>query len=261
MTRSWILTGLLLPAVFAATGQGQSRARSGQPAAPPAGAPQRTIFTTPAGVRSDSDPTSASAMPAASDTALEKYREMWRKMTPAQQKAFLDSGGYTLEQYERMLKPKESTSAVGGGVDPQRKINPAMEQLNRSLQNLDTVRDANLGRVQSRNCPPEVAARIQDLEAKLKSYDTDRNGVPEGTSSRAPSPNAESVDPLLLAGDWYKPAATPAAADQAARQNTLLAGVLPSAASPAKRETDDPEIIRTKAELEQLSGACAAPAR
>jgi hypothetical protein len=148
-----------------ANGQSGTPSKSSEPGA--ADAPQRTIFTTPAGVHSDSPPPPAPAASDASDNAAERYRDMWRKMSPAQQKAFLDSGGSTPEQYERLLKPTGGEPAPGGKADRRSKIDPTMDSLNQSLQNLDTIRDANLGRVQAQSCPPEVAARITDLQAKL----------------------------------------------------------------------------------------------
>jgi hypothetical protein len=185
---------------------------------------------------------------------------MWRKMPPAQQKAFLDSGGYTPEQYERLLKPKGSPSAARTGT--QRGIDTTMDSLNKSLQNLDTVRDANLGRVQRESCPPEVAARIADLTAKLRTYESERNGTTEAAEpSPRPRANTQSADPLAIANDWYKPAAAPLPSDRASQQNKLLAEVFPSGMAAPRPQTSEQEIVRTKTELEQLTGACVAPIR
>lgn len=257
MNRTFPVLCMLLESAFAGRAQAQSRTQS-QPA--PAGA-QRTILTTPASVHSDADTTPASTKPDSTDSALEKYREMWRKMTPAQQKAFMDSGGYTPDQYERLVKSK--TESGPGGVDPPRKVDPAFDSLNKSLQNLDTIRDANLGRVQQQNCPLEVAARISDLKARLRSYESGRDGAPDlGTApARAPA-TSNPPDSLAIATDWFKASPAPEPVVSAEQQSKLLAGVLPRAETgPEKRQVDQQEIARVKAELEQLSGACGAPAR
>jgi hypothetical protein len=248
MQRHCLQSGLLIVILTAAV-QSQTRTT--------ADAPQRTIFTTPPSVHSDAapPPAPAAAAPDSSDSALEKYRDMWRKMTPAQQKAFLDSGGYTPDQYERLLKPKGSTPANGAAAP--RNVDSMMDSLNKSIQNLDTVRDANLGRVQRESCPPEVAARIADLKAKLQIYES--GGVALPVASRPAIPN-EPADPLVIVNDWYKPAAAPVR-DRSAQQGKLLAEVLPSGMSAPKPQVSEQEIARTKAELEQLSGACAAPVR
>lgn len=258
MHRTFPVFCMLLASAFAGGGQAQSRTQS-QPA-PPAGA-QRTILTTPASVHSDADTTPASSKPDATDSALEKYREMWRKMTPAQQKAFIDSGGYTPEQYERLVKSKTESGAGGG--DPQRRVDPAFDSLNKSLQNLDTIRDANLGRVQEQNCPPEVAARISDLKSRLRSYESGYDGAadPGAAPARAPA-NSNPPDPLAIATDWFKASQAPEPVISAEQQSKLLADVLPRAqAGPEKRQVGQQEIAGVKAELEQLSGACGAPAR
>jgi hypothetical protein len=248
---------IFLISVFVVGSHAQSRTPSKQSAGQVNDVPQRTIFTTPAGVHADREPAPASAAPDGADNALEKYREMWRKMTPAQQKAFVDSGGYTPEQYERLLKQKGS----GAPVDPGRKIDPAMDSLNKSIQNLDTIRDANLGRVQAENCPPEVAARIADLKAKLQAYESEPSGVPAPIAAR-PREAGNPVDPLAIAADWYKPGSGIPPATRASQQSKLLADVLPSAeALPARTQAHELEIARTRTELEQLSGACGAAAR
>jgi hypothetical protein len=222
--------------------------------------PQRTILTTPSSVHSEADQVLPAAASASTDTALEKYREMWRKMTPTQQKAFLDSGGYTPEQYERQLRGNAPGAGAGRNAKPGGGVDPTMDSLTRSLQNLDTIRDANLGRVQNQSCPPEVAARVQDLKAKLQSYETNAGGE----ISAAPTRTREAtppLDPVAIANDWFKPAATEVRSGTSI-QVERLANVLPRAATtPRETHKDDQEIARARAELEQLSGACSTVAR
>jgi hypothetical protein len=251
--------------------------------------PQRTILSTPAGVRSapaDSDATNASGAQDPSATALEKYREMWRKMTPAQQKAFVDSGGYTPEQYERTLKQKGSAAGTPQNSKSGQGIDPTMDSLSKSLQDLNAIRDGNLGRVQKDGCPPEVASRIADLKGKLQGYESELNGVQVQIAAAARTRDSSGpADPLSVATDWYKsgsaqePANIPAgsaAGIRAERQSKALSEVLASSqtatsvgrsADPGspeaqkKRQAVEQDIARTKAEIEQLSGACIAPAR
>lgn len=260
MVRGVLLAGLLIALLTGANGQSPTQSNSSNTRA--TDAPQRTIFTTPAGVHSDSSPPPALAAPDASTDALEKYRDMWRKMSPSQQKALVDSGGYTPEQYERLLKPKGAAPRPGDSADPRTRIDPTMDSLNKSLQNLDAIRDANLGRVQAESCPPEVAARIADLRAKVRNYESESSGVPVAPAPARTRLSASPADPLAIATDWYKPGAPAAEADKASQQSQLLAAVLPGAQAPAPRTAaSEQDIARAKTELEQLSGACTAPVR
>jgi hypothetical protein len=278
MLRTATTSVLLLASLFVA---GAGRRLSGQ-------TPQRTILSTPAGVHSapsEGAATAQSSAPDPSATALDKYREMWRKMTSAQQKAFLDSGGYTPEQYERTLKPKGSAGGATQNSRSERGIDPTMDSLSKSLQDLNAIRDGNLGRVQKDGCPPEVASRIGDLNGKLQAYESELNGVQAQVAATArPREASGPADPLSLATDWYKSASAqesaniPAgsvAGNRAARQSKMLSDVL--AAGPAtspgrsadpgspeaqkKRQAIEQEIASTKVEIEQLTGACIAPTR
>jgi hypothetical protein len=260
MARGVLLVGLLIALLTGANGQSPTQSKSSNARATEA--PQRTILTTSAGVQSDSSPAPALAAPDAPSDALEKYREMWRKMSPAQQKGLVDSGGYTLEQYERLLKPKGAASGPGGSADPRTKIYPTMDSLNKSLENLDTIRDANLSRIQAESCPPEVAARIADLKAKVRNYESESSGIPVAAAPARPRTSAAPADPLAIATDWYKSGAPAAEAGKASQQSQLVEAVLPGARAPAPRAVfSEQDITRAKTELEQLSGACAAPVR
>ena len=219
--------------------------------------PQRTMVSAPPSAQ----PT-PSATPDPSATALEKYREMWRNMTSAQQKAFLDSGGQTPEQYERTLKQKAPQSSRSD-----RGIDPTMDALSKSLQDLNAIRDGNLGRVQKDGCPPEVASRIADLKGRLLGYESELNGAqPQAVAAVQPRESSGPADPLGLAADWYKPAAVPEpAGTRASRQSKMLGEVLagvPTAAPPGRPAgAIEQQIAATKLEIEQLSGACIAPVR
>ncbi len=132
-----------------------------------------------------------------------------------------------------------------------------MNSLGKAIENLDTIRDANLGRVQKEGCPPEVAARIADLKNKLQGYES---GSLRTSTPVALHQNSAPPDPLAIATEWYKPAA--ASATRGSQQTKVLAEVLPGVeAPPPKTQVDAQELARTKAELEQLSGACAASTR
>ena len=239
--------------------------------------PKRTMVASPPGTRSVSNDAPGAGN---ADAALAQYRDMWRRMTPAQQKTLLDSGGYTPEQYERMLKQKAAPKAEPAA--PRNTIDPSIDSLSKSLQDLNAIRDANLGRVQKGGCPPEVAARIADLKGKLQAYEAELNGVDAAAAAPGrPTVRSGANDPLSLAGDWYKrPAgqetAAPSAGTRESRESKLLDEVLAGgAANPPPQRRIDPkspeaeqkrkaveqDIARIKAEIDQLSGACAAARR
>ena len=235
--------------------------------------------------------------PDAIDNMLRQYRDMWQKMSPAQQKAFLDSGGSTPEQYERVLRTKglSAVPASQPATAPPDRRSPAdsraamnaLDSLTTSLTDLNTIRDGTLNRVQKDGCPPEVTSRLTDLRGKLRQYQTELTGV-ETAAPAAPQPKARpgSADPAAIATDWYKqtPQDRPESLSQEAgtpssrtpdagsndRQNKLLADVLSGAPAPEhridpsspeameKKKALEAEIARIEAEMAQLSGACAA---
>jgi hypothetical protein len=251
--------------------------------------PQRTITS------SQASGAAAPGTPDTIDNMLQQYREMWGKMSPAQQKAFLDSGGSTPEQYERLIRTKGPSAASNGGpgrqspADPRAAMN-ALDSLTTSLQDLNAIRDGNLTRVQKDGCPPEVAARLADLKARLAQDEAELSGVEAPVPAASQSKDrAGAADPLAIADDWYKrspqtrletanrgmgnPSERSGAPDPSDREARLLSGVLPggtNTATPERRvDAQSPEtlqrqkaledeIARTKAEISQLSAACTA---
>ncbi|HTP36666.1 MAG TPA: hypothetical protein VMJ75_31035 [Candidatus Acidoferrales bacterium] len=234
-------------------------------------AAQRTMSTTPPGT------TSSSGQPDAIDNLLRQYRTMWQRMSAAQQKAFVDSGGATPEQYERTLRSKgvpavpASTQTPSPGRqaqnDPRATVD-ALDSLTTSLQDLNAIRDGNLVRVQKDGCPPEVTSRIADLRGRLRLDEAELAG-----EASAPGPAKErtnAADPMALAGDWYKQspkaASRPPADSGDSKESKQLADVLSGVPAPAKhapridaqrqKELEE-EIARIQAEIAQLSGACA----
>src|SRR5579872_960679 len=175
--------------------------------------PQRTITTRPdSTISSDTKP--ASSNPTNPAAALEQYRQMWQRMTPAQQKAITSAGGSTPEQYERMLMGRGAASTKGenqaSSTDPRAADSGALDALNKSLQDLNAVRDANLSLVQKDGCAPELASRIADLKAKLHSDEFELNGTesPAAAPTDAHTPEkasaANAADPMAVASDWFK---------------------------------------------------------
>ena len=235
-------------------------------------APQRTIVSRQESAVSENPKPDGGA---SSSASLEQYRRMWEKMTAVQQKAFLGSGGYTPEQYERLVKQR------GGAVANSRDDagSDAFDALSRSLRDLNAIRDGNLSRVQKDGCPPEIASRIADLKGKLQNDDFELNGrEAPGTGSAVPkAPEKSSTgDPLALAADWFKrppdrePGAPAPASGGSSRESRLLDEALngseraatlqqdpksPEAERARKSIQDD--MARIQAELAQLSGACA----
>jgi len=249
--------------------------------------PRRTM-----GARTENAATSDQQTSAA---ALAQFRKAWDRMTPVQQKAFVSSGGYTPEQYERMLtqagaragQAREAaiSSKAVAPANPANEIDPsAIESLGKSLRNLDAIRDGNLSKVQKDGCPPEVASRIADLKGRLQNDDYQLNGVEAAAApaEKRIQDNAAGADPLALAAAWFKrpanlePASANAGAATAAEshESKLLDAVLSgTTAAPAQRIDARPpqseasrsaiqqDKIHIQAELAQLSGACAAPKR
>lgn len=251
--------------------------------------PQRTITTRPdSTVSSDAKSPASSSAPANPAAALEQYRQMWQRMTPAQQKAITSAGGPTPEQYERMLMGRGAASTKGASSasspDPRAADSGALDALNKSLQDLNAVRDANLSLVQKDGCAPELASRIADLKARLRSDEFELNGTesPAAAPTDAHAPEktsaANATDPMTVASDWFKHPADPKQAlrpddSSRTRENTLLDAVLTGAQVPVapqhrldpkspeaeqNRKAIEAEMARVKSELEQLSSACAA---
>ena len=258
--------------------------------------PQRTIQRTVASGQSNDEATDPA--PDAIDTMLRQYREIWRKMSTAQQKAFLDSGGSAPDQYERVLRtiglpalpPGETPRPQAGRqspTDPRAAVN-ALDSLTTSLQDLNAIRDANLSRVQKDGCPPEVTARMADLKGRLRQQEAELTGVeaPVPITSQTKQ-RSNATEPATIASDWYKQSpdqqeglargvgASSSSSDEARsnHESQLLADVLsPRPTVAASERRIDPkspqgiqkqraleeEIARTKTEIAQLSGACTA---
>jgi len=241
--------------------------------------PQRTIVSRPdSAATTDSSGASPSAAVAA---ALEKYREMWNKMSAAQRQAFVSAGGSAPEQYERMLKQRGNSFAAGGegaaqsSREPSRKPldsgNPidsnAFDSLNKSLQDLSAVRDGNLWRVQKDGCPPEIASRMADLRGKLETAELELKGPESSAPSVAGAGSKEmrgSSDGLAIAAEWFKHPADKEAsttatgsgtADVNSRESRLLETALAgngSGAAPESRvDPKSPEGERTRKAAEE----------
>ena len=241
--------------------------------------PQRTMVNRPDSAAT-ADASGAGSSSAVAVT-LEKYREMWNKMSAPQRQAFLNAGGSTPEQYERILKQRGNSFAAGSDGAPQvsgersRKApdsgNPvdsnAFDSLSKSLQDLSAVRDGNLWRVQKDGCPPEIASRMADLRGKLETDELELKGgessAPAGAGA-ASKDKAGSADRLAIAADWFKhPAdneastapAGSAATDVNSRESKLLEAALAgnrSAAAPASAvDPRSPDGERTRKAAEE----------
>ena len=241
--------------------------------------PQRTMVSRPDGaVPADTSGASSSATAA----ALEKYREMWNRMSAPQRQAFVNAGGSTPEQYERSLKQRGNNFAPAGDGAAQssgersRKAAPdsgnpvdsnAFDSLSKSLQDLSAVRDGNLWRVQKDGCPPEIASRMADLRGKLETDEFELKGGESSTptaSGAGSKDKAGSADRLAMAADWFKHPADSEASTAAAgsgvtdlnsRESKLLEAALAgnrSAAAPASpADPKSPEGDRTRKAAEE----------
>ncbi len=144
----------------------------------------------------------------------------------------------------------------------------AFDSLNKSLEDLNAIRDGNLSLVQKDGCAPELASRIADLKAKLNGSDA---AVAAPAAPRVLEKTGDA-DPLTVANEWFKPAgASKQTAPSRTRESSLLDAVLNSTPAPAERSTDprasgvehnnklsEAERASVQSELEQLSNACAA---
>ena len=247
--------------------------------------PQRTITARPDSTASSDAKPTPRANPSDAASAVEQYRAMWQKMTPEQHKAIVAAGGPTPEQYERMMlraagvkgAPAPNAPATSDGAHAA--DTGALDALGKSLQDLNAVRDANLSLIQKDGCAPELAARITDLKARLRSDEFELNGTeaPAAANDVHTEGKANSADPMAVASDWFKQPADskqPAAASDSSRsrESALLDAVLtgtegpkpqPRRLDPAspeaeqKRKRMEADMARVRAELDQLSGACA----
>lgn len=242
--------------------------------------PQRTMVGRPdVAVPADTSSAGPSSVVAA---ALEKYREMWNRMSPPQRQAFMNAGGSTPEQYERSLKQRGNSFAPAGDGAAQssgersRKAAPdsgnpidsnAFDSLSKSLQDLSAVRDGNLWRVQKDGCPPEIASRMADLRGKLETDEFELKGGESSTPTAAGAGSkdkAASADRLTVAADWFKHpgdseaptvAAASGATDLNSRESKLLeaalAGNRSAAATASSADPKSPEGERTRKAAEE----------
>ncbi len=169
--------------------------------------------------------------------------------------------------------------SAGNSLDP-----GALRSLNESNRDLDRIRDANITLVQKDACPPEVAARLADLKAKLLGDESELNpgarpvaAAPGASLSESETPPARKRRGSVKIGSGARLSRHPAQAPPrkgTRRRPSCSTPLLPineNAAVPAsgidpkspeaeqKRIAVEQDIARVKAEIEQLSGACAPP--
>jgi hypothetical protein len=209
--------------------------------------------------------------------AVENYRQTWRKMKPDQQKRTIQMGGFTPEQYERMLRGGLAAGAQGAGTaaadkaaGPDYNRGPdagTLDSLGQSLIDLNAIRDSNVGRLQKDGCPPEVANRIAELRGKLARLEGEPGGHADPAQANAPVRRTSGADALDTAANWFKADDHADAAGAAGPSSgALLDSVLPGgeATRPkpltgdaaARRKTQEDGAAQIKAELAQLQGAC-----
>jgi hypothetical protein len=211
---------------------------------------------------------------------VEAYRRLWQSMTPQQRQQTLRNGGFTPEQYEAMMRgtgpvAPTLTDAVGAPAKPagaeaaQAPQSTALDSLGRTLLDLDTIRDVNTGRLQKDGCPPEVVSRMAELRGQLARLESDFNGAVAPASGVASTRRSSLTDPQDTAANWFHRGeiADPSPVASASSPDRLLDSVLPNpdtlhaapvAADPgARRKSQEAAAAKIRAELAQLSGACA----
>jgi len=196
------------------------------------------------------------------DAVSEAYRKQWDRMSESERKQVVEMGGYTPEQQRRSLvnqRPVQSTPAPGpltparpgdGTTEsPDRSTNTARPDLNKSLADLDAIRDRYIDRAGSGNCPPAILTRMADLKWKLGQKGISVSGLPHSS--------AAANDFVAIGQDWFK------AGDAAALPEVREPGlddILPSTlvtsrrGAAGRRDDEDPEKMR--AEYDALYAAC-----
>jgi hypothetical protein len=241
---------------------------------------QRTIGTAPPQEPSGR-PSSASA-DAQIRAAIAAYRKSWEQMNEKTRKNLLSHGGQTPEQYERLLRQGSTRipAAVNGAGQSAKSADADLDldvlyTMKTSTQDLNVIRDANLQRVQTGGCAPELASRIADLKSRLELEESLLRG--EETPPAEPAAKksaARAGSSAAIADEWFKSPAKPAAssepADSKASQLDAVLGLSageapvakPASEKPAEKSVDrkqaEIEISRIQTELSHLTGACKA---
>lgn len=184
--------------------------------------------------------------------SIRQYRQAWQGMSAAQQRQTIESGGFTPDQYERMLTGASRGNAAGSlapspaspegpartaGPDYSRRPNSSsVQSLQTPNEDLNSLRDTNVRRVNKTGCPPEVAMRITELKSKL--------GVGKAVASEGSS---ELID------RWHQRTAVPI--DQAKERERLLDWVL--GVQPSQKTQDQAtQSQNAEAELQRLMTMC-----
>lgn len=259
-----VMVCVLLAGLMAAAQTAQDTPRAGWTPAPRQGT-QRT-----AGGMSEAQITKA----------VEGYRQMWRRMKPNQQQQSLRMGGYTPEQYERMLRSGSAAASAQVGAAtaaPDKSTSPdyhrgadagALDAMGQSLIDLNTIRDVNVGRVQKDGCPPEVASRIADLRGRLALLKSEPSEHNDPAQTATPAQGAAGANAIDVAANWYKANDRPPTSVAAGPSpEQLLDSVLPSGgadrpkppltgSAAARRKAQEDSVAQIEAELAQLLGAC-----
>jgi hypothetical protein len=195
--------------------------------------------------------------------AIEAYHRSWQRMSEKQRQVILRGGGYTPEQYERLMR-KATAPAAGKPAEPEtaREMNlDVLHTMKTSSEDLNSIRDGNLQRVQHGSCAPEVSSRIAELKSRLAQLAAPGERPP--AEAPAAKPAAAGRPAAAAAETWFEPApakagAAPGSADKGSELDAVLgaAPAAPPVVRPAASPADEAEVSRLRAELSRLSGLC-----
>lgn len=226
-------------------------------------------------------PQSAAGSGAGSDAgvaaAVEAYRVVWRNLTPEQRNQALQSGGYTPEHYEQVLRQNAGGRGAGRaaqapGMPDYNKVvtDGAFGALDGSLRDLNAIRDGNVLRLQKDGCPPEVASRIADLKGQLTAAQAELKNM-SGADAPAVPHRPAAADPNDVATAWFQSAQSDGSGNPAVDS---VDSVLPTDMAPARvlqnpqpalaslrSQTVGQDVARLQAEIARLQAACIAVKR
>ena len=155
--------------------------------------------------------------------------------------------------------PAQSTKPVPPAPAGQTRANEAgantadaLQNLDRSLTDLDTIRDRYIDRAGNKNCPPAIISRMADLKWKLGQ---------KGVVVSNPRGNASApTDFVAIGQDWFKAGDAPVLeVRQPGIEDILPAGLISSQRKQNGSRADDEDVNKMQAEYEALSAACSGP--
>lgn len=177
-----------------------------------------------------------------------EYGELMKVSTPATMQSPLSSDPDQLKAMIRAMIEQSGGKVLSGPLTPVPLTNEpskpsninALATMRSSNEDLNALRDTNVGLIKKTGCPPEVTMRIAELRAKLG-------------GDKVRSAGSEQGD---LATNWYKRDA-PAVAESRDREKDRDLDSVLNLRVPSSAKTDSSDKQKLETELQQLIGVCA----